>query len=459
MPTIVNTKVSLNKGRKRVWIEGEKLRREGIEAGQYYDLAVEGEQLVLTINDFGARKVSRRKKGSIINPVIDLTSSEVAELFSDAQMIRVLIKDQQITICAHHKDMRIEERVSRLMHKLNNKMPLDVCSLFHGGGVLDAAIHDGLEQTGLKSRLSVAVEIEPDYLASSIRNNIFWDSKSIAIEGPIEAVNLGKSPAPASILIAGLPCTGASKSGRVKNKLQYAESHDSAGAMFFHFLQFVQAVNPAIILIENVPEYSSTASMTVIRSVLGSLGYKLSERVFEGNEFGALEARKRLCVVAMTEGLELLDLDSVEPLIKKPVTLNEILEPISSDSERWKDLDYLAKKEARDMAAGKGFKRQLLNASAEACGTIGRGYAKYRSTEPFLKHPTNEKLSRLFTPLEHARVKGIPAKLIEGLSSTTAHEVLGQSVIFPVFQAIAAFLGKTLLHLFKTPHEQLPLAA
>ncbi|WNZ54026.1 hypothetical protein QT397_02485 (plasmid) [Microbulbifer sp. MKSA007] len=64
MPTIVNTKVSLNKGRKRVWIEGEKLRREGIEAGQYYDLTVEGEQLVLTINDFGARKVSRRKKGA-----------------------------------------------------------------------------------------------------------------------------------------------------------------------------------------------------------------------------------------------------------------------------------------------------------------------------------------------------------------------------------------------------------
>ncbi|WP_245008839.1 DNA cytosine methyltransferase [Pseudovibrio brasiliensis] len=256
MPTIVNTKVSLNKGRKRVWIEGEKLRREGIEAGQYYDLTVEGEQLVLTINDFGARKVSRRKKGSIINPVIDLTASEVAELFSDAQMIRVVIKDQQITICAHHKDKRIEERVSRLMHKLNNKEPLDVCSLFHGGGVLDAAIHDGLEQTGLKSRLAVAVEIEPEYLASSMRNNAFWDSKSIAIEGPIEAVNLGKSPAPASILLAGLPCTGASKSGRAKNKLQFAESHDTAGAMFFHFLQFVQAVNPAIIFIENVYQIS-----------------------------------------------------------------------------------------------------------------------------------------------------------------------------------------------------------
>ncbi|WP_075701406.1 DNA cytosine methyltransferase [Pseudovibrio brasiliensis] len=199
--------------------------------------------------------------------------------------------------------------------------------------------------------------------------------------------------------------------------------------------------------------------MTVIRSVLGSLGYNLSERVFEGNEFGALEARKRLCVVAMTEGLELLDLDSVEPLFQKPATLNEILEPISSDSERWKDLDYLARKEARDLAAGKGFKRQLLNASAEACGTIGRGYAKCRSTEPFLKHPTNEKLSRLFTPLEHARVKGIPARLIERLSSTTAHEVLGQSVIFPVFKAVAAFLGKALLRQFGTPYEQLPLAA
>jgi DNA (cytosine-5)-methyltransferase 1 len=107
------------------------------------------------------------------------------------------------------------------------------------------------------------------------------------------------------------------------------------------FSQLVQDLNPAYILVQNVLELSGTASMTVIRSVLGSLGYNLSERVREGNEFGALEALKRLCVVAMTEGLELLDLDSVEPLVKKPATVDALSEPVSSESERWKVLDYL----------------------------------------------------------------------------------------------------------------------
>jgi DNA (cytosine-5)-methyltransferase 1 len=111
------------------------------------------------------------------------------------------------------------------------------------------------------------------------------------------------------------------------------------------------------------------------------------------------------------------------------------------------------------MAVEKGFKRQLLNANAVTCGTIGRGYAKYCSTEPFLRHPTNEKLSRLFAPLEQAQVKGISEKMIEDLPSTIAHEVLGQPVIFSVFQAIAAYQGKALLRQFGAPYEQLQLAA
>lgn len=98
------------------------------------------------------------------------------------------------------------------------------------------------------------------------------------------------------------------------------------------------------------------------------------------------------------------------------------------------------------LAAGKGFKRQLVTPDSTSVGTVGRGYFKGRSTEPFLQHPDPSKseLSRLFTATEHARLKGIPPSMVDGLSETIAHEVLGQSVVYPVFQAVGEALGMAL---------------
>lgn len=59
-------------------------------------------------------------------------------------------------------------------------------------------------------------------------------------------------------------------------------------------------------------------------------------------------------------------------------------------------------------------------------------------------HQTNPLLSRLLTPAEHARVKGIPLEVIEGVSETVAHEGLGQSVIFPKFEAVGFEIGRSI---------------
>ena len=68
-----------------------------------------------------------------------------------------------------------------------------------------------------------------------------------------------------------------------------------------------------------------------------------------GVEFGVLEARERLCVVATTQGLDQFDLASVVPIRTKEATLGEVLDDIPLDSERYKTYEYLAVKEQRDM--------------------------------------------------------------------------------------------------------------
>ncbi|OWF70859.1 hypothetical protein B4903_23095 [Yersinia frederiksenii] len=100
-----------------------------------------------------------------------------------------------------------------------------------------------------------------------------------------------------------MPCTGASKSGRTKNKLASAEEHPDAGSMFFYFLKFLESSNPAAFVIENVCEYLNTESMAVIRSVANHLGYALHEVIIDSRDYGSIEERKRMLVIGVSVGL------------------------------------------------------------------------------------------------------------------------------------------------------------
>ena len=457
MTTIVNTKLGENRGKKRIWLEGAKIAREGYRVGQRFDIQVSHEKVTMTLNEVGQYKVSKRTRKEEEMPIIDVNNAEITDTFANTLLLRVVINRGTIVITSHHQQTRAQERLDRLSAKIKEGTPLDVCSLFHGGGILDKAIHHGLANAGIKTTIALAVELESKYLESSLRNNTeLWNPKSIVIHAPIESVDLSRTPPQVDIVVAGIPCTGASKAGRSKNQNWgdtaggFAESHSSAGALFFNFLQFITVLNPSVIVIENVPEYQNTASMEVIASVLTSLKYTIQMRVLDSSEFGVLEKRKRLCVVAMTEGLEGFDLGSVSSEPKQPPAqgaqkVKHILDDIDLESPRWKEFDYIRIKQERDIAAGKGFKRQLITGDETHLGTIGKDYAKCRSTEPFIVHPHNSNKSRLLTPVEHCRVKGVPVSAIAGESDTTAHQILGQSVCFPVFEQVAFSLGFSLL--------------
>lgn len=446
MATVINSKLGENRGKKRIWIEGRKLLREGYQVGMKYDVELERSKVTLNPNPKGKYTISKRTRNGETLPIIDVCLSELTEIFQGVEMLRIQLTKGKVIVSAHFSHDKKQRREERLTQKLLDDSALDIATFFHGGGVLDRAIHTGLADSRVYSRIAVCNEMESKYLDQSLKvNSKMFDEEPIIIESPIELIDRTKQPNEVDVLVAGIPCTGASKAGRSKNKLEFAESHDSAGACFFSTLAMIEALNPACCILENVQEYASTASMVVIRSVLNSLGYKLNEAILDGNEFGTLEKRKRLCVVALSEGIDDFSFEDVKPVRRKEPTINDILEDIPLDSDRYRSFDYLAKKEIADKKAGKGFKRQLLDGSESYCGVIGKDYAKCRSTEPFLKHPDGVQ-SRLFTPIEHCRLKGIPEEMISGLSDTVAHQVLGQSVCFPAFRAVAAEIGEVLNH-------------
>src|SRR3546814_14159040 len=59
------------------------------------------------------------------------------------------------------------------------------------------------------------------------------------------------------ILEAGIPCTAHSPAGRAKKSLAKPEDDPQAGHLVAGFLAIAAAVNPAVILVENVPSSRS----------------------------------------------------------------------------------------------------------------------------------------------------------------------------------------------------------
>ena len=137
-------------------------------------------------------------------------------------------------------------------------------------------------------------------------------------------------------------------------------------------------------------------------------------------------------------------------ITQREKTLAAILDDVPVDSTSWRPCDYLDKKAVRDKQAGKGFSMQLVDGESLKVGCIGKGYSKWRSTEPLVKHPTDPSLKRLLTVNELSRIKTIDKSLVQGMSRSKQIEMMGQSVLGVAFQSVGRNLGECLTRQFLT---------
>lgn len=437
---IKHLRIGTNKGKPRLYIDSARLRDAGMDVGSSYnaDYDMRARKVTLTLCKEGDRVVCRKRHGDDYSPLIDIQNSKLGMFGADSKVI-VTIRRGVVEITIHHNDARAIERVERLAAEIEQGQ-VTAGELCIGAGIMADALHTGFQDQGIALKTKFVVEIDPSYLATADRQSGAIDRDTLLIEGGIQEIDPGVIPR-VSVLVTGLPCTGASLAGRAKRHLKAAEEHPDAGYLVAPLIQIIHAASPSIVLLENVTLWENSASCAILTGVLREWGYKVQTTTLT-RELGAFENRKRLCLVATTPGLD-IDLDKLLPVQAVPAQLDELLEPVPADSPLWKEYAYLAAKETRDIANGAGFRTQVLTPTATSCGTITRGYNRVRSTDPRLAHPTNPKLSRLFTPVEHARIKGIPERFVEGLGPTEAHEVLGQSVLWPAFRAVGRLLAAT----------------
>lgn len=439
--------IGANRGTPRIWLQDQEVSAADLSPGDRYEVHIKGGAVMLRANPDGSRVVSRKiGKGGKETPVIDINSKELLALFDGMSSIRLVQRKGEIYLLPLATEIRKKERLGRLKHKMLSGQPLDVGSLSHGGGMLAHAVHAGLEQAGITSTKRLANEIRPELLEHA-SHQPEWSANTIPIAAPMQELAFDEAAMrhipKLEVMEMGLPCSGASVAGRAKRGTSHPEEHPEVGHLVVAALVILAKANPAAILFENVIPYASSASASILRNQLRDLGYETHETILKGEDFNALEHRDRWCMVAVTKGMH-FDWDMLQIPAKRTLTLSEVLDPIPENHPMWSEMRGLKAKQERDIAAGKGFRMQTFGPEDTKIATITKGYAKVRSTDPKIKHPSNPDLLRQLTQAEHARIKQFPPSIVEGLSATIAHELLGQGIVRDPLVAASKLLGQSI---------------
>ncbi|WP_454906805.1 DNA cytosine methyltransferase [Variovorax gossypii] len=441
-------KIGMNRGAPRLWLETPRITNAGLSPGCRFNIEPRGGALVLKPHTTGTHGVCSKRRNGRTVPVVDINSAEILQVFARLGVVRIVVRVDGVWVMPLASELAKQERMNRLLAKLALGEPLSTASLAHGGGILSHAAHAGFGDEGLQVALAFANEIDEGYaLQSTLQNDATGDACMLV--APLQELAqdewaMARLPK-VEVLEMGLPCSGASKAGKSKRGISMMESHPEVGHLVVPAIALIQRAQPAVVLLENVESYASSASAEILRSQLRDMGYKVTEVVLSARDFGCIENRVRWILVAATDGL-VFDATQALPASApaRSSVLEAYLDPVAPDAQCWSELGYLKEKEVRDLAAGKGFGMQIVDATSTSVPTIRKHYNKGGSTDPYVQHPENPDLLRKFTPVEHARIKGVPLHLIDGLPATTAHEMLGQGIAYEPLRAMFRLIGRSL---------------
>ena len=172
-------------------------------------------------------------------------------------------------------------------------------SLFSGCGLLDW----GMEDSGLLET-KMAVEMNKFALRTHAVNNSSKSCKCIYASVNKVLVDLlrGRSALQTfDYIVAGSPCKGFSKLNQHRTK-EKALRQQSLVALT---LSFVEIYMPKLFVMENVPDIDGPGTPNVCHQALAflvALGYQVQTWLLNSSDFGSVQKRKRLFIVACVPG-------------------------------------------------------------------------------------------------------------------------------------------------------------
>ncbi len=286
------------------------------------------------------------------------------------------------------------------------------------------------------------------------------------------------------VLLAGFPCQPFSLAGvSKKNALGRAHGFEckTQGTLFFDVARIIEVKKPAAFVLENVKNLKSHDkgnTFKVIAETLDELGYWVADiedmtskdpKVIDGKNF-IPQHRERIVLVGFRKDLN----------VHKGFTLKDVVKEFPEQRMAFSDLldeevedkyiltprlwEYLYEYAKKHQAKGNGFGYGLVdplkpNAVARTLSAryhkdgseilIDRGWNKELGEEKFWDEENQINRPRRLTPRECSRLMGFEQpeehKFRIPVSDTQAYRQFGNSVVVPVFAAVARLMKSRIM--------------
>jgi len=282
------------------------------------------------------------------------------------------------------------------------------------------------------------------------------------------------------VLLAGFPCQPFSLAG-VSKKNSLGRKHgfecDTQGTLFFDVARILKAKQPSAFLLENVKNLKSHdkgKTFRIIIETLEDLGYWVANvhdlgpgdpKVIDAQKF-VPQHRERILLVGFRrdlnvhEGFTLRDVSFPEtvPEFKDILqTVKEVDQKYILSEKLWA---YLYNYAIKHKMKGNGFGYTLMRKKHKVARTLSARYHKdgsevlidrgWSDKKGFDDETNMRKRPRRLTPRECSRLMGFDA-LGESnfkipVSDTQAYKQFGNSVVVPVFEAVAKLMKERIIN-------------
>lgn len=220
---------------------------------------------------------------------------------------------------ASHKNNSFEEVIGAKLKRLEKGYKPRVLDLFAGCGGISLGFHSaGFEMVG-------AIEIDKAAAKSHAMNfhrnvtttlfDVHAKARDITAIEPEELMSeyglSGSAAAQIDVIVGGPPCQAFARVGRAKLRevAEHPEAflQDPRSNLYLRYLDYVRALKPIALLMENVPDVLNFGGHNVaeeVCEVLEDLGYEPRYTLLNAVYYGVPEMRERMFLVAYRKELK-----------------------------------------------------------------------------------------------------------------------------------------------------------
>lgn len=245
----------------------------------------------------------------------------------------------------------------------------------------------------------------------------------------LHQANWGEVP-PHDLLLASPSCQGHSRA-RGKER----PHHDAARSTAWAVVSCAEVHRPAVVLVENVVEWSRWLLWPAWCQAMTALGYTLSPHVLDAADYGVPQNRKRLIVIATRSRypFRLRERRGAQPAISRHIDWS---------AGAWRPFAGLADKTQRRIAHGRKYLGERFVFSYYGNTRIARSVER-----PIGTITTKDRWAivqgdrmRMFSVNECRAAMGFPTNYRLPASSTLAKHMLGNAVCPPMISAVISEL-------------------